>query len=67
MTLENFASKRRGKIALFPIKEHNKGRFQKRFSGFCPLTGGGYPPFPLSFFEHNDCPLRGGGGTPQFR
>ena len=22
--------------------------------------GGGYPPFPLSFFEHNDCPLRGG-------
>ena len=25
-----------------------------------------YPPFPLSFFEHNDCPLRGG-GTPQFR
>ena len=43
-----------------------KGSFQKRFSGFCPLRGGGYPPFPLSFFEHNDCPLRGG-GTPQFR
>ena len=29
--------------------------------------GGGPPPFPLSFFEHNDCPLRGGGCTPQFR
>ena len=25
-----------------------------------------YVIFPLSFFEHNDCPLRGG-GTPQFR
>ena len=25
MTLENFASQRRGKIAMFPIKEHNKG------------------------------------------
>ena len=41
-----------------------KGRCQKRFSGFFPLRGGGYPPFPLSFFEHNDCPLRGGGVPP---
>ena len=41
-----------------------KGRFQKRFSGFCPLRGGGTPPCPLSFFEHNDCPLRGGRGYP---
>ena len=24
-----------------------KGRFQKRFSGFFPLRGGGYPPIPL--------------------
>ena len=24
-----------------------KGRFQKRFSGFLPLRGGGYPPIPL--------------------
>ena len=24
-----------------------KGTFQKRFSGFCPLGGGGYPPIPL--------------------
>ena len=24
-----------------------KGTFQKRFSGFCPLRGGGYPPIPL--------------------
>ena len=31
-----------------------KGTFQKRFDGFCPLS-------PLSFFEHNDCLLRGGG------
>ena len=22
------------------------------------VKGGGYPPFPLSFFEHNDFPLR---------
>ena len=24
-----------------------KGSFQKRFSGFCPLRGGEYPPIPL--------------------
>ena len=24
-----------------------KGTCQKRFSGFCPLRGGGYPPIPL--------------------
>ena len=41
-----------------------KGSCHLRFSGFCPLKGGGYPPFPLSFFEHNDCPLRGGGVPP---
>ena len=40
-----------------------KGSCQKRFSGFCPLRGG-YPPCPLSFFEHTDCPLRGGGVPP---
>ena len=40
-----------------------KGRCQKRFSGFCPLRGG-YPPCPLSFFEHTDCPLRGGAVYP---
>ena len=33
---------------------------------FFPLRGGGYPPFPLRVFGHNDFPLRGG-GTPQFR
>ena len=38
---------------------HTKGTCQKRFSGFCLLRGG-YPPFPLSFFEHNVFPLRGG-------
>ena len=26
----------------------SKGSRQKRFSGFCPLRGGGYPPFPLT-------------------
>ena len=36
---------------------------QKILKGFFPL-GGGYPPFPLSFFEHNVCPLRGGGLPP---
>ena len=25
----------------------NKGSCQKRFSGFCPLRGGGYSPIPL--------------------
>ena len=40
-----------------------KGRCQKLLSGFFPL-GGGVPSFPLSFFEHNDFPLRGGGGYP---
>ena len=40
-----------------------KGIFQKLLSGFFPLRGG-YPPFPLSFFEHNDCPLRGVGVYP---
>ena len=35
----------------------DKGTFQKRFSGFCPLRGGwGYPPIPLRkktfFFSH---------------
>merc|ERR1711963_976225 len=44
-----------------------KGSFQKRFSGFCPLRGGGYPPCPLrkkTFFFHTDFPLRGGGVPP---
>ena len=46
-----------------------KGRCQRRFSGFFPLRGGGYPPFPLRVFGHNDFPLRGGGGgaPPPFR
>ena len=25
-------------------EEQDKGSFQKRFSGFCPLRGGGVPP-----------------------
>ena len=41
------------------------GRVQKLLSGFFPLREGGYPPIPLSFFGHNDFPLRGGGRTPQ--
>ena len=44
----------------------DKGGFQKLLSEFCPLREGGeYPPFPLSFFEHNDCLLRGGGVPPK--
>ena len=39
------------------------GALQKLLSGFFPLRGG-YPPFPLSFFGHNDFPLRGGGVPP---
>ena len=48
------------------FKPH-KGTFQKLLSGFCPLRGGVYPPFPLRVFGQDDCPLRGEGGTPQFR
>ena len=32
---------------------------------FSVKGGGAYPPFPLSFFEHNDFPLRGR-GNPRF-
>ena len=53
-----------GKDRHTAVSAHCKGSFQKCFSGFCPLRGGGYSPFPLSFFEHNDCPLRGWGGVP---
>ena len=38
-----------------------KGTFQKLHSGFCPLRGGEYPPFPLRVFGQDDFPLRGGG------
>ena len=31
--------------------------FPEKLSGLS-VKGGGNPPFPLSFFEHNDCPLR---------
>ena len=50
-----------------------KGTCQKRFSGFCPLWGGGYPPFPLRkksfFFSHwfSVKGVGGGGGPPPFR
>ena len=33
-----------------------KGTFQKLLSGFCPLRGGVYPPFPLRVFGQDDCP-----------
>ena len=34
--------------------------FQNLLSGVCPLRGGGVPPFQLSVFGQDDCPLRGG-------
>ena len=37
---------------------------QKLLSGFFPLRGGGYPPFPLRVFGQDDFPLRGEGGNP---
>ena len=40
----------------------HKGTFQKLLSRFCP-----YPPFPLSFFEHNDFPLSRVRKTPSAR
>ena len=36
-----------GPVELIVQPEQGKGPRQKRFSGFCPLRGGGYPPFPL--------------------
>ena len=41
----------------FPIRDAVKNYF---FS----VKGGGYPPFPLSFFGHNDTPVWGGGVPP---
>ena len=35
-----------------------KGGLQRLLSGFFPLRGGGYPPFPLRVFGQNDFPLR---------
>ena len=51
---------------LFLARDNNcgKGTCQKRFSGFCPLRGEGYPPFPLRVFGQDDFPLRGGGLPP---
>ena len=49
---ENILLKRRRKRR--EILRANKGRFQKRFSGFFPLRGGVPPPIPLGFFGHND-------------
>ena len=40
------------------------GNLSKTFLRIFSVKGGGTPPFPLSFFEHNDCPLRGGGLPP---
>ena len=48
-----------GYIRNLVIENKGKGTCQKRFSGFCPLRGGGYPPCPLrkkSFFFHTDFP-----------
>ena len=51
-----------------PFKEGCKGTFQKRFSGFCPLRGGGgYPPIPLrkkTFFFSHWFSVKGGGVPP---
>ena len=47
------------------INNHLREPVKNVLADFARLGGGGTPPFPLSFFEHNDCPLRG--GTPQFR
>ena len=38
--------------------------FKNYLADFVRLGGGEYPPFSLSFFEHNDCPLRGEGEYP---
>ena len=46
------------------IEVSTKGALQKLLSGFCPLRGGEYPPFPLRVFGQDDFPLRGGGGYP---
>ena len=49
------------------FKTQLREAFKNYLADFFPLTVvGGYPPFPLSFFEHNGFPLRGG-CFPQFR
>ena len=40
--------------------EYSLGKLSKTFKRIFSVKGGGDPPFPLSFFEHNDFPLRGG-------
>ena len=42
---------------------HDREPFKDYLADFA-RKGGGEPPFPLSFFEHNDCPLRGRGYPP---
>ena len=34
--------------------------FREAFKNYLADFASGYPPIPLSFFEHNDFPLRGG-------
>ena len=47
------------------MKLSSKGSFQQVFKRIFAAKGdGGYPPIPLSFFWHNDFPLRGGRGWP---
>ena len=38
-------------------------RVKNFLADFFPLRGGRYPPIPLSFFGHNDFPLRGKGSV----
>ena len=50
----------------FPFFHLSLGEpFKNYLADFARKGGGGwYPPFPLSFFEHNDCLLRGEGVPP---
>ena len=50
---------------IYVILESNKGRVQKPQSRKMSVMGGGYPPFPLTFWA---VAFRyGAGGTPIFR
>ena len=49
------------RLPLYEILVFLRDAVKKLLSGFFPLRGGGYPPFPLSFFGHNDFLLRGVG------
>ena len=67
-TLDGLTKKelRKVKEAIIGFSDSVREPVKNVLADFAREGGGGYPPFPLRVFGHNDFPLRGG-GTPQFR